>query len=279
MTTDYADWTTPAANAAEISKVGLNANVPVKIKQGGTYGVNTSWTEPAAVTYPLGAAYVILFSPANLVNTFWTDVQVDHLDAGGAIVYRELFSISNWSNTGLTGGTSASPGCLIRGNLHGQAIKLSGLTVSNANYATVFGAGSNTGITITYYSLSYLVPEPRPKVSALVSDGILAFIPSLTLAGGATFVYGIIPAYCGRAFLNTRSPGGGTGAYVRVVSFSVINGTTGLYTVWGNESTALTLITGPQELALDQLLHQVQITNPTTVSGVFDASIVAADYI
>ena len=170
---------------------------------------------------------------------------------------------------------------IIRGTLHGTKLRLSGTTVSQANMNTIIGTAvfTVTGINITYYSLSQLLSQTLPKVASLGCTGYLAFATGLSIAAGNTFNYGALPGYCGRAFLTVRSPGGGSGFYARILSFTVGNGTTALYTIYSQEATTLSAETGPVELAMDQLFHTFQITNPSTVTGTTDTNLVAADYL
>lgn len=266
--------------AKEIGLTGLNASVPIKLTSIGPFAAGAAWGPSAAINFTLGAAYRLVITPSVAGDVFATDLIVTHQDAAGNTTYTEAFTVTNWGNTGLSGGTSATGGVIVRGNLQGSKIVLSGTTISQANWNTINSSvGTVSGINITIYYDAYPIAEAKPKVTPWVNTGFVAQTFALSIANGGNFKYGVLPGYSGRAFMTMRTTVSNATFFATLSSFSVANGTSALYTITTPNVTASTGPVTPFQFGFDQLMHFLRIDNIGTATGTVDLSIIMADYV
>ena len=128
-----------------------NANAPQLIASVSAIAAGAAW---GPFTYNLGGApaYTLALTPTVAANSCATDVTVQHLDASNNVIYTEFFGAVNAGSWPPYGTSSVT---LIRGNLYGTSIRISGTFAATAFCQAVNG----TALTATGGSIGvYTVP-------------------------------------------------------------------------------------------------------------------------
>lgn len=255
-----------------IAGMGIPAILSSAIGSIPAQAVNTSWG-PYTFTFTTGGGYQITFLPAVAGNVCASDVSITHLDVNGNTVFIDRYTIC-------TAGGLGNLGCVIRGNLYGNRIVVSGQTAAQAFITAIFASNP----TVTGFSAAPVYSRPfveatKPKMIPLAFDGtIMNVLGTAVPANAGTTTLQVLQPYSGSAVLFTTNVTSGAALYNFVSSYSVGNGTGRLYlspiiTVLGTSVGEAVLIN------LDQRMHQLQYQNNAATATTIGAQIVAGDYI
>jgi hypothetical protein len=259
----------PAQIAQQINLSGVSAALSNSVGTIPTQPINTSWG-PYTFTFTNGGGYEIVFLPTVAGNVCCSDVSITHLDASGTTTYIERFTIA-------TAGGLGNLGVIVRGNLYGNRIQVSGVTCTQAFINTIFASSPTvTGFTATVYSRPF-IESATPSVVPIPFDGNLAYGTSVAIAANATVTIAVLQPYSGSAFLHLQSAvGGGFNVAPLIKVFTVGGGQiyTQYFPLAGGAFTAETT-----PFALDTRIHLWQIFNTTAVAGSVSGSIEVEDYI
>jgi hypothetical protein len=252
-----------------IAATGVPAVLSSVIGTIGPIASGSAWG-PITFTFTTGGAYQITFLPTVAGNTCISDVSVTHIDSGGSTTYQERFTIS-------TAGGLGNLGCIIRGNLYGNRIQVSGTTGTQAQVNAIFASSPTvTGFSANVYSRPY-VEDTVPKMLPLAFDGALLFNSAVAIgASVSSLTIGVLQPYAGKAFCSIQSgTGGGFNLATFIKSFQVA---VQPYVTWfptvGGADTA-----GLDEFTLDTRIHLMQVTNLAAVAGTGSFSVTAEDFI
>lgn len=186
--------------------VGQSLNVPV-----GTWG-------PITLTVTSGGAYAIAIQAHTPANIMLSDVTVQHIDYNGVVVFTEFFGAVPSGGVGSLFLNLAAP-TLIRGNIYGSQLKISGQVANTAYVQTLFTALSPgaSAADIFFYTLPNGIGDPDPKLSnggatlpnfANPTPGnILASFVSFAAAFGTNTGHVCCVPYTGPAVLHLQQQG------------------------------------------------------------------------
>lgn len=223
--TDYPDFA-PAVSPAPATFLAAK----------GPFGAGAAWG-PFNVAVPSGGSYHLAIFPANTNQFLCTDVIVSHLDSRGIPTMQDFFGGVLVGNglPGLQGNCNAA---VVRGNLYGNTLQISGTAAASAFLNTLIPghAFTATGLLMNIYSTPFALADPQPKVVAAQADvnsflsstpqGLLAVINNAAVAAGG--VIGPFPllAHAGPATIEVEQEGVTTGANMVLVlnGFTVANG-------------------------------------------------------
>ena len=202
----------------------------------GPFAAGAAWVAPA-VNMPAGGSYHLVLRPVTLADYCVTDVIVGHFDSRGVSNFQDIYGGVLFGQNG--GGNYASCGAaILRGNLFGVQLRLTGQTADSPFINAVIPPGgfTATGFTIDVYSTPFALPDPLPKVTvttsnlhSLTSDtpqSSLANVRDLNVAAsGSSFVEPVM-AYSGPAVLEITQTGIAAPANAQLVvnEYTVANG-------------------------------------------------------
>lgn len=187
-------------------------SAPQLIGTTGPFAVNASWG-PFTFNFGGAPAYTLALTPANPAQSVATDITIQHLDSQGNLVYQEFYGAIP-AGVWAPAGTSAVT--LIRGNLYGTTIRISGLSASQAfGVAIAVGAITVTGGSIGVYSVPDRLQAgaqrlvPAYSGAQLLTPGQLWFSGTVGLAvnAGATNNGGIVAPCQGPVVASFRFTG------------------------------------------------------------------------
>jgi hypothetical protein len=162
--TGHPDWI--AANSAPI---------PVLIDQisgqaPGGYG-------PFTIDVTSGGAYILALSAQQAANLGMADVTVEHFDVAGNLVYTDIFGAVPYGGTGTTVIQMSGP-TILRGNIYGSSLQITGAVASSAYLIAVTGKAGlvASNLDINVYILPSGLSDPEPKMmNGSVSLGAATF--------------------------------------------------------------------------------------------------------
>lgn len=138
-----------------------NTNLPASVGSVPAFNANTSWG-PFTFNMAGAAAYTIALTPNVMANSAATDITVQHLDASGNLILQEFFGAIP-CGTWIPAGTSAVT--LVRGNLYGTSIRISGQSASQAFVNALSPlAETVTGLSINVSSLPHELAAGAQKL-------------------------------------------------------------------------------------------------------------------
>ena len=150
----------------------VNPPAPQLIASGGPFAAGGGWSV-GTFAVPSGGAYLIEINPTTFTASMAiTDVQVEHLDASGQLVYVDYFA-GLWAGGGPVGRNACSA-AVCRGNLYGSQLNVVGVTAAGA-FVNALMQGlviTTVGINVRVYTTPFTLTDPNPKV-----------FPSVALAG------------------------------------------------------------------------------------------------
>lgn len=142
---------------------------------GGTWG-------PVNVKMPQGGSYEFNLFAITETSFMVTDVTINHLDSRGFPSYQDFYA-GVIAGVGLPGGAGGAQSAILRGNLYGNTLQISGQLASSAFLNAVIPGHAFTasGMRGNVYSTPFALADPQPKVTAAApSVGVTA--PNLTPA-------------------------------------------------------------------------------------------------
>jgi hypothetical protein len=227
--------------------------IPVLVAQ--ETGLAAGAWGPFTVDVTSGGAYELAVFPATSGDSGCTDITVEHMDTAGNVVYTDFFgAVLCGVNAGALIGITMSGPTVIRGNLQGSQLVISGVTGASAFVRTVTGiAGLNaSAVDINVYILPIGLTDPEPRMSngsaqlaplGNTPGGILASFVSVSVPFTSNVVTAVVP-YSGPAVIHLRQTGvttTPTNLRLLMQGFTVGNGAT--TPVWQlNYATAAALL-------------------------------------
>lgn len=279
--------TQETAIPANISTVGINGSLPMLIDTEVLSAASGPWGNFTTALPQAAGSYLLAITPATAGEPVVSDFIIDHLDAGGVVVHTDFFG-AVYAGTlpgGLTAqGVQCESPTLLRGNIYGTQLRVSGIKGTAAFTSTVTGGnlvGAMSGFTYRLYSLPYNIPDSMPKMSngnvLLASSsngpgGILAAFYAFAIAAGVQFTMPLVP-YSGPAVIGTHSSA--SALTVRVVQFSVSNGTTPISRQTIDVPSGTADPTGTRSIDIANCLNVLQVLNSGGVATTADVSVVA----
>ncbi|MGH7239874.1 MAG: hypothetical protein ACREHG_07385, partial [Candidatus Saccharimonadales bacterium] len=216
--------------------------VPVLVATIGPFAAGASWG-PFTLDVLAGGAYIMEVTPTTVADVMFTDVTVQHLDPQNNVVFEDFYGA-------VPGGTQAAPNMdlpqptMIRGNVYGSQLKISGQCGNAAFANAVCSAGGLTasGGSIAVYIIPNGLSDPDPKMSngSIILPGITGSAPGSLLAvldfaglvAGASTQQFVVAPYSGEALLYIRQKGLTTtpaNAQWTLQGFTVANGVNPAY--------------------------------------------------
>lgn len=260
----------PAVIAQQIFNSGINSPVPTLVRAQQSIGSSNTWG-PFLIPLTTGGSYIITAN-TSFTNSQVVDIFVEHLDSLGTVVYAENYTI------GLGGVGNFSP-VILRGNLQGTTLRISGQTCG-LPYINALGL-INGPFTIgpfvwSVYTTPLSVAETRPKmVPSNTQGGFLQGFAGVVLAAGASQGPVPIPSYAGRAIIDVFSPG--TLARATLQGFTVAGAATPQYTQRIIQFNAATSVVN--EIIIPQKFCTLVELNGDSVGRTPGVNIMAADYL
>jgi hypothetical protein len=213
-------------------------NVPIPVLVGAETGLAPGTWGPYTIPVSSGGSYMLSLSAVTADEIGFTDVTVQHLDVNGAVVYTDFFGAimvggGTTQETNLTGPT------LIRGNIWGPTLKISGQVAASAFLNSVLSSSGfvATDISFNIYVFPLGLSDPEPKVSCgnatllggliTAPGGLLASYNSATLTEGTNSAAAALIPYAGPASITFSFGGGVTPANCEIAinQFRVVDGT------------------------------------------------------
>jgi hypothetical protein len=188
----------------------------------GPFGAGGAWG-PVNVMMPSGGSYHIAIFPTDTTRFACTDVVISHLDSRGIPTYQDFYGGVLCGNglAGLQGNCNAA---VIRGNIYGNSLQISGTLAASAYLNTVIPghAFTATGINLNMYATPFALSDPQPKVTAAAADvnsflqltpqSQLAIINAAVVNFGTTLGPFPLLAYSGPAQIDIEQEGVAAGA-------------------------------------------------------------------
>lgn len=136
----------------------------------GPFGAGGNWG-PSNVAVPSGGSYHLALFPSLSTEFVCTDVTVSHLDSRGIPTYQDFFGgvlVGN-ATGGVAGNANAA---VLRGNLYGNTLQISGKTASSAFLNAVLPPGGFTAaeLSVNVYSTPFALADPQPKVTVAAAN-------------------------------------------------------------------------------------------------------------
>jgi len=271
-----------------ISTTGINGSLPslldteVLSPASGVWGPFTN-ALPAAC-----GSYLIAITPGTPADPFCSDFTVDHLDDNSNIVHTDFFGAAyggSWPGSDIVGSAIQMSGpTLLRGNIYGTQLRISGLKAAAAMLNTITGSSGiiMSGFTYRLYTLPYNVPDAMPKMSngsaSLLAQGdspsnLLAAFVNFPLTAGSTISSPIVP-YAGPAVLNCRCAA--NPASVEMQEYSVANGTTPLGKQVADMIVSNTAGNECVPFNISACLNILAVVNNSAATSTINVSLVAA---
>jgi hypothetical protein len=194
------------------------SSTPIPVLVAEETGLAAGAWGPFTVNVSSGGAYELAVFPAVSGDSGCTDITVQHMDTAGNLVYTDFFgAVLCGVNSGALSGITMTAPTVIRGNLQGSQLVISGVTGASAFIRTVTGiVGLNSSaVNINVYILPIGLTDPEPRMCngsaqllplGSTPGGILASLVSATVAFGGNVATAIVP-YSGPAVIHLRQTG------------------------------------------------------------------------
>ena len=212
---------------------------PAFVQALGPFGAGAAWG-PVSVLMPSGGSYHLTIFPTTSTEFACTDIVISHLDARGIPVYQDFYGGVLCGN-GLAGLQGNANAAVVRGNIYGNTLQISGTLASSAYLNAVIPGHAFTaaGISINVYATPFALADPQPKVTAAAADvnSFLQLTPQsqIAIVNAASVVHattlGPLPflAYSGPATIEITQEGVTTAGNMALI----VNG----YTVGGGSGS------------------------------------------
>lgn len=199
---------------------------------------------PTVISVPNGGLYLIRVGAVNPAQSMLCDITVQHIDTFGNVVYEDVFGGVAAGDI-LPGSVALLSPSLLRGNIYGSQLSITGTVSSAANLNAIYSSSSISAAHMfaDVYTLPLFLADPEPKVSNGASTfgsfvgptpgGLLAAYNTPVLAPGATT--GVVPIvpYSGPAIFTLEQAGVTTtpiDCLLSITGFTVANGANLVYT-------------------------------------------------
>lgn len=245
---------------------------PQFIQPLGPFGPGGSFA-PVSVQVPTGGSYHLAIFPTDNTKFCCTDITVSHLDSRGIPTWQDFFGGVLCGNgiPGLQGNCNAA---ILRGNIYGNTLQISGTAASSAFLNAVIPGHAFTavGMNINVYTTPFALADPQPHVAASAANinsflsvtpqGLLAVISAAAVNFGTTLGPAPFLAYAGPATLEIEQEGVASGNNVTLI----VSG----YTVAGGSANVIhprrfkplpNLTTQLFPLQLNPMLHTYSVVN------------------
>jgi hypothetical protein len=245
---------------------------PQFIQALGPFGAGGNWG-PVNVQVPSGGSYHLAIFPTDTNKFVCTDVVISHLDSRGIPTWQDFFGgvLAGNGLPGLQGNCNAA---VVRGNIYGSTLQISGTAAASAFLNAVIPGHAfvATGLNVNVYTTPFALADPQPHVAAAAANinsflsdtpqGLLAVINAAVITHATSSPFVPLLAYAGPATLEIEQEGVNTGGNVLLN----LNG----YTVSGGSANVINPrrykplppnqnLTFP--LQLQPMLHVYSVTN------------------
>jgi hypothetical protein len=189
--------------------------IPVLAAEIGTFAPGTFG--PVDIFPPSGGAYMIAVNSAIAADFTITDLQVQHYDFANNLVFTDFFGavIAGGQQAGLTSFTGPT---IVRGNIYGSHLKVSGQVATSAFVRAISTSATQTAANaiLNMYVLPNGIGDPDPKLSngsasilsgtALTPGNLIQFWEAAVIVNGTPETEICVP-YSGPATLNYECAG------------------------------------------------------------------------
>lgn len=214
---------------------------------------------PETISLTGGGAYLIVVTGSTPTDACSVDLLIQQYDVAGNFITQDFFGAVT-SGVDVNIGTGTACGTLVRGNIYGPTLKISGTVAASAWYNSIFAFAppATTTPILNIYVLPQGLGDPEPKLSAGVSlnpsgaaimpGGLLMTWDNITVTNGTP--YGLFPCcpYSGPATLSFQLSGASTSA---VDSICQLN----YYTVAGGTSAVAIQSYRPSAVQVAQVFN------------------------
>lgn len=217
----------------------VSPSPPQFIQALGPYGGGAAWG-PVSVAVPSGGSYHLAIFPAQTNLFQLTDVTVNHLDARGVPVWQDFFGGVLTGNA-LPGGAGNNNAAVVRGNIYGVTLQISGLSATAAQMNALIPGHSftGTGLSINVYTTPFALDDPQPKVTVAAAavgvtgsrtpQGLLAAMQAVAVPLSSATPNLPVLSYAGPAVIDITQSGiaSPANAVLNIISWTVANQATG----------------------------------------------------
>jgi hypothetical protein len=264
-------------------------NTPSPVLQGYENGLTAGTWGPIVIPVSSGGSYLLALQAITSNELAFTDVTVVHQDVNGFGLYSDFFG-AVMVGGGTTQQTNLNGPTLIRGNVYGVSLSITGQVATSAWYNTVFGT---TGLTASGIDFaSYVAPlglgDPEPKLcnpagtlnaGVLTAPGGLLFaLDSLGIAAGDTSTIAAVIPYSGPTTISYNFGGAlttNTNVVPVISQYTVVNGSTAQSRVVLVPPAMKVGYVVPYDVA--SCLNTVEITNADATESVTCTMQITAD--
>jgi hypothetical protein len=259
----------------------VSPSPPQFIQALGPFGAGAAWG-PVNVQVPSGGSYHLAIFPNVSANFVCTDIVISHLDSRGVPTWQDYFGgvLAGNALGGLEGNCNAA---VVRGNIYGSTLQISGTTADSAFLNAVIPghAFTATGLAVNVYTTPFALADPEPHVAAARANinsflsttpqGLLAVLNPSLVAHATSSPFVPVLAYAGPATLEIEQEGVTTGGnvLVNINGYTVVGGSGGII-----QPRRYKPIPPSQNLSfqlqLQPMLHVYSVTNN---DGALDATV------
>jgi hypothetical protein len=214
-------------------------NTPVPVICGTETGLAPGTWGPFSIPVSSGGSYLLALSAVTSGEAGFTDVTIKHLDTAGNTVYVDFFGAVQVGGILLLTPNLMGP-VMIRGNIYGSELSISGQVATSSWIDTVFGVTGETASDVSFnaYVSPLTLSEPEPRVSCgnpeLVNStdpipgGLLSAFDSVGISTSSTAgPFALVP-YSGPATMEYYMGGAvtvPTNVLVQIAQYTVAGGT------------------------------------------------------
>jgi hypothetical protein len=196
-------------------QANVSSPTPVFIQSFGPFPQGLAFG-PVTIQVPAGGSYLISVSAGNNTNALLVDFTIDHLDDNGLVVYEDFFGAVAGGQLGPSGIQTLSP-VVLRGNIYGSSLKISGVVASSAVVNTILGTAGvvASGVKFNVYTLPLFLGDPEPRMSCgnfndsggNTPGGLLALLFGTPISPGQSIGNGPMAPYSGPAVISLQQSG------------------------------------------------------------------------
>lgn len=190
---------------------------PQFIQALGPFGTGSNWG-PVNVQVPTGGSYHLAIFPTIGADFMCTDVIISHLDSRGIPTWQDFFG-GVLAGNGLAGLQANCNAAVVRGNIYGSTLQISGTCASSAYLNAVIPGHAFTasGLNLNVYTTPFALADPQPHVAAAAANinsflsqtpqTFLAMMSAAVVNFGTTFGPLPVLTYAGPATVEIEQEG------------------------------------------------------------------------
>lgn len=148
-------------------------STPVTVLAAQFFALNPGTWGPSAVPTSSGGSYLMTLYGVTGGNAGFADIKIDHLDSAGNLIHSDQFSAVPVGGSSIPSNSVMPQTTIIRGNIYGASLRISGVTAASAWIAGVFGGSTvASGFNINVYVLPGSLTDPEPRMFCGLSASV-----------------------------------------------------------------------------------------------------------